>query len=76
MIQKVHKFGNSLAVVIPTAENKLHGIEPGAIVEVVETADGWQVRPMEVVPKISAEIKAIADDLAEKRAKVFDVLAQ
>ncbi len=44
MIQKIHKFGNSLAVVIPVSENRAHRIAAGEVVEVVETQQGWQVR--------------------------------
>ncbi len=76
MVQKVHKFGNSLAVVIPSAENTKHKIEPGALVEVIETPDGWQVKPVSVVPKLAGDIREIADRLTEERRKVFEALAE
>ncbi len=76
MVQRVHKFGNSLAVVIPAAENKRHRLTPGTMVEVTETPDGWQVRPVDVVPRLAADLRAIADEIADERAKVFDALAE
>ena len=76
MIQKIPKFGNSLAVVIPAAKNGTRRIEPGSMVEVVETADGWHVRPVTVVPQLAPELRKMADEVAETRAKVFEALAE
>jgi len=76
MIGKIHKFGHSLAVVIPASSNKRHEIEPGSLVEITETPDGWQVKPVTVVPRLPAEVKRIADELAETRADVFKALGQ
>lgn len=76
MVQKIHKFGNSLAVVIPTAENRAHKIEPGAMVEVVETEDGWRVTPVSVVPRLSAELRKLADEIVDEHPEVFEALAE
>jgi antitoxin component of MazEF toxin-antitoxin module len=76
MIQKVHKFGNSLAIVIPSSANKRRKLRPGSMVEVAEMPDGWLIRPVAVVPALAADVKEIADDLAESRAGVYTALAE
>lgn len=76
MIQKIHRFGNSLAVVIPATANKAHRIEPGEMVEVVETDEGWRVTPVSVAPRLSPELRKLVDKIVEERAEVFKALAE
>ena len=76
VVQRVHKFGNSLAVVIPASANKRHRLSPGSMVEVTETPDGWQVRPVEIVPRLAADLRELADQIADERTNVFDALAE
>lgn len=76
MIQKMHRFGNSLAVVIPAAANRVHKIEPGELVEVIETDQGWRVTPVSVAPRLSTELKELVDKVVDERAEVFKALSE
>ena len=76
MLQRIHKFGNSLAIVIPKAANGTYKAQAGTLVEVAETPGGWQVTLVNVAPALSPDLQPMTDDLTEKRAGVFDKLAE
>ena len=75
-VQKVVKYGKSLAVVLPKEMSEEIGINLGGLVR-VQIADGAiQISLVELVPKLSKQDKTIADNLYKKRKKVFEKLAK
>ena len=76
MVQKVIKYGNSMAVVLPKEATTLAGIEVGSLV--VTSVEGGRVivQPVDVVPKLLPEDEKFVDSLYAKRRDVFDALAE
>ena len=76
MVQKVIKYGNSMAVILPKESTASAGIEVGSLVMTSVEGGRVIVQPVEVVPKLSPENQEFADRLYAKRRKVFDALAE
>jgi antitoxin component of MazEF toxin-antitoxin module len=76
MVQKVVKYGNSLAVILPKDSAASVGIEAGTLVETTVEAGRVIVQPVEVVPKLTPENQALLDRLFEKRRRVFEALGE
>lgn len=76
MVQKVVKYGNSLAVILPKDSAASVGIEAGTLVETTVEAGRVIVQPVEVVPKLTAEDRAFLDRLYEQRGRVFESLGE
>ena len=76
MVQKVIKYGNSMAVVLPKEATTSAGIEVGSLV--VTSVEGGRVivQPVDVVPKLVPEDEKFVDSLYAKRRDVFDTLAE
>ena len=76
MVQKVIKYGNSMAVVLPKEATMSAGIEVGSLV--VTSVEGGRVivQPVDVVPKLLPEDEKFVDSLYAKRRDVFDALAE
>ena len=53
MVQKLVKYGNSLAVVIPAEVSNRHGFQAGSLVQIMEQDGQLVLCPVEVVPKLS-----------------------
>ncbi len=76
MVQKVIKYGNSLAVILPSEAAASLGIEAGTLVESVVEGGRVVVQPVEVVPKLAPESQAFVERLYEKRRRVFEALGE
>jgi antitoxin component of MazEF toxin-antitoxin module len=76
MVQKVVKYGNSMAVILPKESATSAGIEIGTLVTTSVEGGRIIVQPVEVVPKLSPEDKEFVDRLYAKRRKVLDALAE
>jgi antitoxin component of MazEF toxin-antitoxin module len=76
MVQKVIKYGNSMAVILPKESTASTGIKIGSLL--MTTVEGGRVivQPVDVVPKLSPEDQHLVDRLYERRCKVFDALAE
>lgn len=76
MVQKVIKYGNSLAVILSRKSAASVGIEAGTLVETTVQGGRIVVQPVEVVPKLSPENQQFVDRLYQKRRRVFDALGE
>ncbi len=76
MVQKVIKYGNSLAVILPKESAAAVGIDVGTLVETTVEGGRVVVQPVEVVPKLSVENQDFVDRLYEKRQRVFKALGE
>ncbi len=76
MVQKVIKYGNSLAVILPKESAALVGIDVGSLVETTVEGGRVVVQPVEVVPKLTLESREFVDRLYEKRRRVFEALGE
>jgi len=76
MIQKVIKYGNSLAVILPKDSAAALGIDVGTLVETRVENGRVVVQPVEVVPKLTAENRDFVDRLYQKRRRVFEALGE
>ena len=76
MVQKVIKYGNSIAVVLPKDSAASIGIEVGTLVETTIEGGRVVVQPVEVVPKLTPENSEFVDRLYEKRRRVFEALGE
>lgn len=75
-VQKIVKYGNSLAVVLPSEIAEAKGFEPGTLVN-IEVVDGIvQIRGVEIVPSLSDADEKFARELFSKRKKAFKELAK
>jgi len=76
MIQKVFKYGNSLAVILPKEFSAEAGVDAGSLVETAMNEGRVVIQPVEVVPKLAPENQEFVDRLYEKRRKVFKALGE
>jgi antitoxin component of MazEF toxin-antitoxin module len=76
MVQKVIKYGNSLAVILPKESAASVGIDVGTLVETTVEGGRMVVQPVEVVPKLTPETQGFVDRLHEKRVRVFKALGE
>jgi antitoxin component of MazEF toxin-antitoxin module len=76
MVQKVIKYGNSLAVILPKESAAAAGIEAGTLVTTTVVEGRIVVQPVEVVPKLTAENQDFLDRLYQKRRRVFEALGE
>ena len=76
MVQKVIKYGNSMAVILPKEAAASTGIRVGSLVTTTVEGGRVIVQPVDVVPKLSPENRQFVDRLYAKRRKVFDALAE
>ena len=76
MVQKVIKYGNSLAVILPKDSAASVGIEVGTLVETKVEGGRVVVQPVEVVPRLSPEDQSFVDRLYQKRRQVFEALGE
>jgi antitoxin component of MazEF toxin-antitoxin module len=76
MVQKVIKYGNSMAVILPKESTASAGIRVGSLVTTSVEGGRVIVQPVDVVPKLSTENQQFVDRLYAKRRKVFDELAK
>lgn len=76
MIQKVIKYGNSLAVILPKEDAAAIGVEAGTLVQASVEGGRLVVAPVEVVPKLSPKNQRFVDQLYKRRRKVFEALGE
>jgi antitoxin component of MazEF toxin-antitoxin module len=76
MVQKLVKYGNSLAAVIPADVSKRHGLQAGSLVQIMEQDGRIVLCPLEVVPKLSQQQEGFVRELYQRRAGVFKKLAE
>jgi antitoxin component of MazEF toxin-antitoxin module len=76
MVQKVVKYGNSMAVILPKEHAASSGIEVGSWVTTSVEGGRIIIQPVEVVPRLSPDDQDFVDRLYEKRRKVFDALGE
>ena len=76
MVQKIVKYGNSHAVVIPAELSARHGLRAGSLVKIMEENGRLVLCPVEVVPKLSDDQQGFVRDLYERRRAVFKKLAE
>ena len=76
MVQKVIKYGNSLAVILPKESAASVGIDVGTLVETTVEGGRVVVQPVEVVPKLTPENQDFVDRLYQKRRRVFEALGE
>ncbi|HSW45613.1 MAG TPA: AbrB/MazE/SpoVT family DNA-binding domain-containing protein [Phycisphaerae bacterium] len=76
MVQKVIKYGNSLAVILPRESAASVGIDVGTLVETTVEGGRVVVQPVVVVPKLAPENQDFVDRLYKKRRRVFEALGE
>ena len=76
MVQKVIKYGNSIAVILPRESAASAGIDVGTLVETTLEDGRIVVQPVEVVPKLTPENQEFVDRLYQKRRRVFKALGE
>ncbi|NLX15220.1 MAG: AbrB/MazE/SpoVT family DNA-binding domain-containing protein [Phycisphaerales bacterium] len=76
MVQKVIKYGNSMAVILPKESADSAGLEIGSLVTTFVEGGRVIIQPVDVVPRLSPENQEFVDRLYEKRRKVFEALAE
>ena len=76
MVQKVIKYGNSLAVILPKESAASVGIDVGTLVETTVEGGRVVVQPVEVVPKLTPENQEFVERLYQKRRRVFEALGE
>ncbi len=76
MVQKVIKYGNSIAIVLPRESAASVGIEVGTLVEARVEGGRVVVQAVEVVPKLTPENREFVDRLYEQRRRVFEALGE
>jgi antitoxin component of MazEF toxin-antitoxin module len=76
MVQKVVKYGNSIAVIVPKDAAAEAGIEVGTLVQATVEGGRLVVQPVEVVPKLSPENQAFLDRIYKQRQRVFKALGE
>ena len=75
MVQKLVKYGNSVAVVLPAELARALGLAAGAFVKVERDDAQVLIRPVAVVPLLGSRDRKFANNLYRKRKKVFKQLA-
>lgn len=76
MIQKVIKYGNSLAVVLPKEIAAEVGLEAGDLVDTMVRDRHVEMYPVDMVHRISPADKEFVDALYQQREAVFKKLAE
>jgi len=76
MVQKVIKYGNSIAVILPRESAASAGIDVGTLVETTVEDGRIVVQPVEVVPKLTPGSQEFVDRLYQKRRRVFKALGE
>ncbi|MFQ5491220.1 MAG: hypothetical protein ACE5GE_10895 [Phycisphaerae bacterium] len=75
-LQRVLQHGDELAVLLPRSLAEAVALSAGSLVQATTSAGAILLRPVEVVPRLSAEDQRFADKLFRRRRRVFEALGE
>ena len=76
MLKKLVKYGNSQAIVLPRELTEAVGLAVDAYAEVTVVNGRIEIRPVDVVPRLSEQDEKWLDEFYRKHEDVFKALAE